>query len=119
VCPLCSSSTEDTWHALWSCPAAVAVWQDCPRRLQKLSLQESDGLGLFLQLRDRLQDEELLLALTVAPHIWLRQNYVVFDRATSHPSQVSCFAIEDLESFKTACSLPARREPIQRTRGLP
>jgi hypothetical protein len=47
LCPLCSSSTEDIWHALWSCPAAVAVWQDCPHRLQKLSLQESDGLRLF------------------------------------------------------------------------
>lgn len=44
---------------------------------------------------------------------------MVFDRATSHPSQVSRSAIEDLESFKTACSLPTRREPIQKTQGQP
>jgi hypothetical protein len=42
------------------------------QRIQKLSLQEEDGLGWFIQIRKRLTMEELTEAVTIARLIWLR-----------------------------------------------
>jgi hypothetical protein len=37
TCPLCLREPETIFHCIWGCPAAVAVWQECRRPLQKLS----------------------------------------------------------------------------------
>lgn len=80
MCPICKVAKEDIWHVLWSCTASVAVWQEGSRQVQKLALEESDGLGLFQQWRERLEDDELLVVLTAARLLWLRRNFMVFDR---------------------------------------
>lgn len=48
TCPMCLTNPEIAWHMLWSCPAVVSVWLECSRRLQKLSLGESDGKGWLM-----------------------------------------------------------------------
>jgi hypothetical protein len=45
VCPVCLQCSKSHWHMVWECPASVAVWQECSRPIQKLSLLEDDGLG--------------------------------------------------------------------------
>lgn len=42
-CPFCLSSSESTFHALWSCQATTAVWQECGRKIQKMVLEEEMG----------------------------------------------------------------------------
>jgi len=44
----------------------VAIWQECSRKLQKLSLTDSDGIGFMEQLMEKLERDELEEALTVA-----------------------------------------------------
>jgi hypothetical protein len=102
MCPLYSTCIETSWHALWSCPAAVAVWQNCPRQIQKLSLSKSDGAGLFQQLRDRLEDEDLLLALTMVRLVWLRWNTFVLEGELNHPMYVNKATMEIVDTFKSA-----------------
>jgi hypothetical protein len=99
ICPICYSSPEDLWHTLWSCPAAVAVWQKGTRHLQKMGLTESDGNGVFHQWRSRLDEEGLLLSLAVARAIWLRRNAFVFDKVFTSPKQVMCQAQEAVIFF--------------------
>jgi hypothetical protein len=69
---------ETVWHVLWDCPASVDVWQESHRKIHKLSLVESDGLGWVQQLMSKLDSNVLLEALSVARCIWLRRNGVVF-----------------------------------------
>jgi hypothetical protein len=47
ICSLCQMCSEDAWHALWTCPASMAIWQECPRPLQKMALWEVMGLTYF------------------------------------------------------------------------
>ncbi len=65
------AETETPWHMVWTCLASVTVWQECYRHIQKLSLKEDDGLGWFLQLRERITEDELTEAVTMARLIWL------------------------------------------------
>lgn len=52
--PICLKEPETVVHCLWSCPSAVAVWQECSRRLQKLALPATDGKGLVSQFFEKL-----------------------------------------------------------------
>jgi len=72
LCPVCSACSEDVWHVLWSCPASVAVCQEGPRSVQKLAMQESDGMGFVKQLRERLNEGDFIFSLIVARLVWLR-----------------------------------------------
>jgi hypothetical protein len=65
-CPFCLVNTESTFHALWSCPAFVAVWQDCGRQLQKMVIEECDGLHLIKLLKERLDNGGFLEAIYVS-----------------------------------------------------
>jgi hypothetical protein len=88
-CPLCSSASESILHALWSCSAAVAVWQEARRKFQKMVLWESDGAGFLEQLVEKLDGEDLVEALILARYIWLRRNYVVFNNIFTSPANVA------------------------------
>jgi hypothetical protein len=96
-CLFCQVCPEDTWHALCTCPASMAFWQECPRPLQKIALLASDGLDLYSQLRDWLNEEDLLMSLMVACQIWFRRNSFVFENVFTPPQQVMCKAKETLE----------------------
>jgi hypothetical protein len=67
------------------------------KKRQKFSLLESDEVGWA-----RLEDDDFLLALTMAQLIWLRRNSSVFGKEFSHPLQVSRAAMEAVETFKSA-----------------
>lgn len=72
ICPLCQSEIETIFHCLWGCLAAVGVWQEGSRKIQKLSCHSTDGRGLLLFFLDRLEAEEMLEALTMNRLIWHR-----------------------------------------------
>jgi hypothetical protein len=72
LCPICCQENESIVHILWKCPASVAVWQEGSRRIQKLYLNEGDGMDFFSQLKEKLGEGDLTLALTVARRIRMR-----------------------------------------------
>lgn len=74
LCPLCGMYLETIGHVLWSCATATAVWIECKRKIQKLSIWETYGLLLFEQWKDHLEDEDLELVVFLARRLWLRRN---------------------------------------------
>lgn len=111
VYPMCLHCTETPWHMVWECPASVVVWQECSRPIQKLSLSVDDGLGWFLQMRDRLSKEGLIEAVTVTRLIWLCRNASVFGKEMSALVHVVIFAWKDMENFKSlACKLSGQNQ---------
>jgi hypothetical protein len=73
----------------------------------KNGLVGSDGLDLFSQFKDRLQDEDLLLSLMVARQIWFRHNSFLFENVFTPPQQVMCKAKEVVEFFLLCCDRTA------------
>lgn len=86
----------------------MAVWQECSRRVQKLSLVADDGVGWFIQLRERLSGEDLIQAVTIARLIWLRRNAVIHGREVTCLFQVVRSAEESMTNFKLAASQELR-----------
>lgn len=65
---------------------------------------DTDGRGLLLFFFEKLNNEEVMEALTVARMIWLRRNSVVFGRGFSHPLKVISDVEISLESWSQASS---------------
>jgi len=101
--PFCLNQVETMFHALWSCPAAVAVWQDCCRRLQKMTLGEGDGLYIIKLLKERLDQEEFIEAVMVLrQQVWLRRNEFVFKGNFIPPGQIISRAQDMIKGFSEA-----------------
>jgi hypothetical protein len=47
LCQICLKEPETLYHILWQCPSSMAVWQEGSRKLQKLAIEEVDGVGLL------------------------------------------------------------------------
>jgi hypothetical protein len=69
--------------------------------VQKLSLYDSDSMGFLQQMRDRLNEEEIMEAITLSRFIWLRRNSLVFNKTISAPRQLVAQAREMLVAFTT------------------
>lgn len=78
-----------------------------------MALLASDGFGLFSQLRDRLNEEDLLLSLMVARNIWLRRNSFVFESFFNPPQQVMCKATEAAAYFLMCHEKPPSMAHVQ------
>lgn len=113
LCPFCLVNTETTCHILWSCPSSVAVWQERSRRVQKISLVESEGVCFIKQLMAKLEVEEVEEALTVARLIWLRRNSFVFGREFTFPSKLVIIAKESVDNFLQANHRLAPNDSVQ------
>lgn len=96
--PFVQESQKTTFHSLWRCPFAEAVWQECSRRIQKLTCEETDGRWLLLFFFEKLNNEEVLEALTLARMIWLRRNSMVFRWGFSPPLKVISEVQSSLEN---------------------
>ncbi len=70
--------------------------------MQKLSLQEDDGLGWFSQIRERLTGDDLIEAVIIARLLWLRRNACVFRGEVFTPTQTVKVAQVMLLDFKLA-----------------
>jgi hypothetical protein len=86
LCPMCGAQPESTGHILWECDSATAVWMECSKKIQKLSIGADDGVHLFMQLVEKLDLEELMLVSWLAHRIWLRWNTMVFGGNLSPPA---------------------------------
>lgn len=73
---------------------------ECSRKIQKLSVEEDDGLGLFAKLMDKLEEGELLLVSCLARRIWLQRNSVVFGGPSSPPDLLVKSTTDSLEAFQ-------------------
>jgi hypothetical protein len=102
LCPCCSREEESLFHILWNCPSSMAFWQECARKIQKMAIDLTDGWGLIHNFMERLDGEDLLLALTIARHIWLRRNTFVFENIFLPPLQVLNGAKTLIAAFEEA-----------------
>lgn len=100
LCPVCGLFSETIGHVLWSCSAATAVWMECTRRIQKLSIVESDSLLFIEALFSLLEDEDLELVFFLSRRLWLRRNIVVFGGNLTPPFQVFRQGVEALEDYR-------------------
>lgn len=71
LCPICGQCPETSVLILWECDSATAVWRECSRKIQKLSIVASDGYSLFAKLMAVLDDAELAKVIFLARRIWL------------------------------------------------
>ncbi|XP_062165085.1 uncharacterized protein LOC133871676 [Alnus glutinosa] len=95
------------------CPAAVGVWQEGSRKIQKLSCNSTDGRGLLLFFLDRLEIEEMLEALTMTRMIWHWQNTFVFQGVFRSPTQVMAAVHMSLVGFSQAIKKAAKPSNIE------
>jgi len=87
-CPFCLTEVESAFHALWSCPASVAVWQERGRRLQNTVLVECEMMQLIQSLKVRTDRDAFTEAMLVLRTIWLQRNDFVFQGKFTSPGQV-------------------------------
>jgi hypothetical protein len=109
LCPICLLEPETSYHILWGCPSAVAVWQECSRRIQKLVVEEMEGIDYLQFYWNKLDGAVLLEALMVTRAIWLRRNKFIFQDCFDPPSSVACLALKSVEEYLKATSLPKAR----------
>lgn len=76
---------ESSAHVIWRCPASVAVWAECNRRIQKTVIPEGEFLSIFEHLSKQLGDEDLELVAVIAQKLWLRHNTVVYGGVFLNP----------------------------------
>jgi len=101
-CPICLREPETVVHRLWSCPSAVAVWQECSKRLQKLALIARDGKELTSFFLEKLDDSETVEAFVVARMIWLRRNSLVYGNKFQSPQRVVKISKVAIKEFSEA-----------------
>jgi hypothetical protein len=106
LCPMCGIEPETSGHIIWNCDSSKAVWMECGRRIQKLSLATDDGLGLFESWMGKLEQEELNFVSCMARRIWLRRNSVVFGGLISPPGLLVQSTKESLEAYHHVRKLP-------------
>jgi hypothetical protein len=99
-CPFSLVNPETICHILLACPSSVAVWQKCSRRIQKVALEDSDGICFLQQLITKLDAEELIEVLTLARLIWLHRNSFVFSSDFTPPLHLVMSAKEMVETYK-------------------
>jgi hypothetical protein len=104
LCPLCGLFPETTEHTLWSCESAVAVWMECPKRIQKLSLSATTGYHLVEQFMEVLDGVDLELVSSLARRIWLRRNSFIFEGKFQSPVQLYQQGVSSLSEFREAVS---------------
>jgi hypothetical protein len=85
LCPCCQREEETIAHILWTCPSSLAVWQECPRCIQKLAMDPTDGRSLFEGWLQKLEGADFIFAIAVVRQLWLRRNAFVFEEYSSLP----------------------------------
>jgi hypothetical protein len=108
-CPFCLMEPETSYHILWGCSFAMAVWQKCSRTILKLAIGEMEGIDLMQFFWNKLNGADLLEALMVTREIWMRRNKFIFQDCFDPTSNVACLARKSVEDFLTAISLPLAR----------
>jgi len=103
--PICETKVETIWHVLWECRESMGVWQECNKKIHKLSLIESDGLRLVHQLMAKLDHPSLMEAFFVARLVWHQRNDFVFGRGFTNPVQLVVQAREALVLFFLKCRI--------------
>jgi ribonuclease HI len=108
---------ESSAHVIWRCPASVAVWAECSRRIQKTIIPEGGFLTIFEHFSKRLGAEDLELVAIIAQKLWLRRNTVVHGGAFLNPICLIKCATEELEGFHlaTANGQPVSQATVNRS----
>lgn len=82
---------------------------ECHSRIQKMAIMEDDGLSWFLKVHEAMEEEDLLLVISMARQIRFRRNVVVFGGQISSPTHVVKCTRDSLADFHSAQSLPIVR----------
>jgi len=112
ICPICLLETETMGHILWGCRSSQAVWQESSRKIQKLSMEEDDGMALLSTLQEKLDEHDFIHAIMVARLIWARRNLFVFKGLFSPPALLVQQALASREEFVAAKGQATRSNPL-------
>jgi hypothetical protein len=102
LCPICGLELEMVGHCLWSCSSAQDLWWEGPSVIQKSACVEDTFMNIFLNLHDKLSEEDLQLVAFTARLIWLRRNEVVFGGELTAPPIIFKRAKDQLEAYTSA-----------------
>lgn len=113
LCPCCHKEVETIVLILRNCPSWIAVWQECPRRIQKLEMDPTDGRSLVEGWMQKLGGDDFSFAIAVARQLWLRRNALIFEHLFMPPMQVLHAMKSSLEAYEEASATlgTARRTP--------
>jgi len=90
------------FHIIWGCKSTMAVWQECGKKIQKLSLGEGDGKSLLQFLLGKLEGEDVQMVCVVSQLIWLRRNDLVFGCELKAPGSTLAEAQHMVQDFNQA-----------------
>ncbi|KAF5470824.1 hypothetical protein F2P56_011313 [Juglans regia] len=65
TCLICRQCPEMSGHALWGCPAAQDVWNQCVKRVQKMSVHSDLFIDIWVELVHHLEPIELAEVATI------------------------------------------------------
>ncbi|XP_059440309.1 uncharacterized protein LOC132172759 [Corylus avellana] len=99
MCPICDLVGETVGHVLWTCPAAVDVWAECMKLIQKCSSTEVSFVHVLEMLHGRLEEDGMQLVAVIARLLWLRKNKVIFGGDFQSPSTLHKLAHEQVDLF--------------------
>jgi ribonuclease HI len=80
----------------------MGVWEECNKKIHKLSLEESDGMGLVYQFMTKLDHYVLMEALSVARMVWHQRNGFVHGSGFTEPKKILAQAQEVLTPLSEA-----------------
>jgi hypothetical protein len=100
ICQYCLREEETLVHILWNCPSSIAVWQECPRSIQKLAMEPTDGRSMVEGWLQKLNGDDFKFAIAVARQIWLRRNVFIFEHLFMPPMQVILAVKSSLEDYE-------------------
>ena len=108
-CPGCNIENESSFHALWSCPCLLPIWNSHFGWLIKKAHNCSSMLDLFFLCQEKSNALELF-AMTAAL-IWARRNQIRLGEVSVPIDRISTLAVDNLLEFQRATSLPLRPPP--------
>lgn len=100
LCPICTREEEYVIHVLWSCPAAVDVWESKNNSLSKWSNFTLSFQPLSKQMVEKLSSQDMELYAILFRQIWARRNLVIFKDKFKRPANVIQKARLLLEEFQ-------------------
>ncbi|XP_075655175.1 uncharacterized protein LOC142625389 [Castanea sativa] len=114
LCPHCKLSPKDSFHALWSCPELLAMWQAHFADLRVATL----GCAAFLDVIQCAQHDLScidLFAMRVSM-IWLRRNKMRVGKDSYPLTRVSSMAYDSLQEFQQLHPTQSRISRTARSR---
>ncbi|XP_042950308.1 uncharacterized protein LOC122282422 [Carya illinoinensis] len=99
-CPLCLQENQTTEHILWECTAAIDVWGECSKKIQKSRISHKSLKELMVEMFLKLNKEEMEELEVVLWKLWRRRNEFVFKDTLTPPNFLLQSAYRSLQELR-------------------